>query len=197
MSKLKLATVWLDGCSGCHMSFLDMDERLLELAEVVDVVYSPIVDTKEFPDEVDIALVEGAVASVDDEKKIKKIRDHSKMLVAMGDCAITGNVPSMRNPIGPEAILDRAYIENASCAGADSLRRGAQAAQGGASHPRVREGGRLSARLPALGRHISRRAHRAGQRRPAGYSGAHPLWSLRIGVCSHEPDHHHRSGNAP
>ena len=114
MSKLKLATVWLDGCSGCHMSFLDMDERLLELAEIVDVVYSPIVDTKEFPAEVDIALVEGAVASVDDEKKIKKIRDHSKTLIAMGDCAITGNVPSMRNPIGPEAILDRAFIENAS-----------------------------------------------------------------------------------
>jgi NAD-reducing hydrogenase small subunit len=96
------------------MSFLDMDERLLELAEVVDVVFSPIVDTKEFPDEVDIALVEGAVASVDDEKKIKKIRDHSKMLIAMGDCAITGNVPAMRNPIGPEAILNRAYIENAT-----------------------------------------------------------------------------------
>ena len=114
MSKLKLATVWLDGCSGCHMSFLDMDERLLELAELVDVVYSPIVDTKKFPDEVDITLVEGAVGSVDDEKKIKKIRDHSKMLVAMGDCAITGNVPSMRNPIGPEAILDCAYIQNAS-----------------------------------------------------------------------------------
>ncbi|SPE23656.1 NAD-reducing hydrogenase HoxS subunit delta [Candidatus Sulfotelmatomonas gaucii] len=114
MSKLKLATVWLDGCSGCHMSFLDMDERLLELAEVVDVVYSPIVDTKVFPDEVDITLVEGAVASVDDEKKIKKIREHSKMLVAMGDCAVTGNVPAMRNPIGPEAILNRAYIENVS-----------------------------------------------------------------------------------
>ncbi len=114
MSKLKLATVWLDGCSGCHMSFLDMDERLLELAEIVDVVYSPIVDAKVFPDNVDIALVEGAVASEDDEKKIRKIRDHSKILVAMGDCAVTGNVPSMRNPIGPEAILDRAYIENAS-----------------------------------------------------------------------------------
>jgi len=114
MSKLKLATVWLDGCSGCHMSFLDMDERLLELAELVDVVYSPIVDAKEFPDEVDIALVEGAVSSVDDEKKIRKVRNHSKTLVAMGDCAITGNVPSMRNPIGPEAILDRAFIENAT-----------------------------------------------------------------------------------
>ncbi len=114
MSKLKLATVWLDGCSGCHMSFLDMDERLLELAEIVDVVYSPIVDAKEYPDEVDIALVEGAVSSEDDEKKIRKIRAHTKMLVAMGDCAITGNVPSMRNPIGPEAILNRAFIENVS-----------------------------------------------------------------------------------
>lgn len=114
MSKLKLATVWLDGCSGCHMSFLDMDERLLELAELVDVVYSPLVDTKEFPERVDIALVEGAVASVADEEKIRKIRAHTTTLVAMGDCAITGNVPSMRNPIGPEAILKRAYIENAS-----------------------------------------------------------------------------------
>jgi NAD-reducing hydrogenase small subunit len=114
MSKLKLATAWLDGCSGCHMSFLDMDERLIDLADLVDLVYSPIVDTKEFPEMVDIALVEGAVASVDDEAKIKKIRAHSRILVAMGDCAITGNVPSMRNPIGPDAILHRAYIENAS-----------------------------------------------------------------------------------
>jgi NAD-reducing hydrogenase small subunit len=114
MSKLKLATAWLDGCSGCHMSFLDMDERLLQLAELVDLVYSPLVDTKEFPDQVDITLVEGAVASVDDEVKIRKIRAHTKMLISMGDCAITANVPSMRNPIGPEPILDRAYIENAT-----------------------------------------------------------------------------------
>ena len=114
MSKLKFATVWLDGCSGCHMSFLDLDERLLELAELVDVVYSPLVDAKEFPAEVDIALVEGAVASVADEEKIRKVRAHTRTLVAMGDCAITSNVPGMRNPIGAEAILQRAYIENAS-----------------------------------------------------------------------------------
>jgi NAD-reducing hydrogenase small subunit len=114
MSKLKLATAWLDGCSGCHMSFLDMDERLIELAELVDVVYSPIVDTKEYPEAVDIALVEGAVASEDDEKKIRKIRAHTRTLVAMGDCAVTGNVPSMRNPFGPTPILHRAYIENAT-----------------------------------------------------------------------------------
>ncbi|MGD0734274.1 MAG: oxidoreductase [Terracidiphilus sp.] len=115
MSKLKVATVWLDGCSGCHMSILDMDERLIALTEFIDIVYSPIVDAKEFPDQVDIALVEGAVSSVDDEKKIKKVRAHSKLLIAMGDCAVAGNVPSMRNPIGAEAILDRAYIENADC----------------------------------------------------------------------------------
>jgi NAD-reducing hydrogenase small subunit len=114
MSKLKLATVWLDGCSGCHMSLLDMDERLLELAEFVDIVYSPLVDAKEFPESVDIALVEGAVASVADEEKIRKVRAHTKTLIAMGDCAITGNVPAMRNPIGPKAILERAYLENAS-----------------------------------------------------------------------------------
>ncbi|MFP5204938.1 MAG: NADP oxidoreductase [Acidobacteriota bacterium] len=112
MSKLKLATVWLDGCSGCHMSFLDMDERLLDLAELVDVVYSPLVDTKEFPDDVDITLVEGAVASVADEEKIGKVRARTRTLVAMGDCAITTNVPGMRNPIGPEPILNRAYLEN-------------------------------------------------------------------------------------
>ena len=114
MSKLKVATVWLDGCSGCHMSFLDMDERLLKLSELFDLVYSPIVDAKVFPEMVDLALVEGAVASVDDEVKIKKVRAHSKLLVTMGDCAVAGNVPSMRNPIGPEAILNRAYIENAT-----------------------------------------------------------------------------------
>ncbi len=113
-TKLKLATVWLDGCSGCHMSFLDLDERILEIAEYVDLVYSPIVDAKIYPGEVDLALVEGAVASVDDELKIKKVRAHTKFLIAMGDCAVTANVPSMRNPIGPQAILKRAYLENAS-----------------------------------------------------------------------------------
>ncbi len=123
-----------------------------------------IVDTKEFPDEVDIALVEGAVASVDDEKKIKKIRAHSKLLVAMGDCAVAGNVPSMRNPIGPEAILDRAYIENASAQQQIPCVVVPKLLQDGAPHSRVCEGRCLSARLPALGRYISHRADRAGHR---------------------------------
>src|ERR1700753_44947 len=105
MSKLKLATVWLDGCSGCHMSFLDLDERLLEIGGLVDLVFSPLVDFKEYPEDVDLALVEGAVGSVEDQHKIKKIRSRTKFLVAMGDCAVTGNVSAMRNPFGPLPVL--------------------------------------------------------------------------------------------
>jgi NAD-reducing hydrogenase small subunit len=114
MNKIKLATVWLDGCSGCHMSFLDMDERLLELSSQFDLVYSPLVDFKVYPERVDVALVEGAISSVEDEHKIRHIRKHTALLIAMGDCAVTGNVPAMRNPFGPLPILDRAYHQNAS-----------------------------------------------------------------------------------
>jgi len=114
MSKIKLATVWLDGCSGCHMSFLDMDERLLELGSQFDLVFSPLVDFKVYPDSVDVALVEGAISSVEDEHKIHHIRKHTKFLLAMGDCAVTGNVPALRNPFGPLPILQRAYHENTS-----------------------------------------------------------------------------------
>ena len=57
-TKARVATIWLDGCSGCHMSFLDMDERLLALAEQIELVYSPLVDQKEFPPQVDVAIVE-------------------------------------------------------------------------------------------------------------------------------------------
>jgi len=112
VTKRKLATVWLDGCSGCHMSLLDMDERLLELSEEFDLVYSPLVDYKIFPEGVDVALVEGAVSSDDDENRIRMIRKRTKMLVALGDCAVTGNVPSLRNTIPVDAILKRVYEEN-------------------------------------------------------------------------------------
>jgi NAD-reducing hydrogenase small subunit len=111
MSKVTFATVWLDGCSGCHMSFLDMDERLVELADKVDVVFSPLVDNKEFPEQVDVTLVEGAVATDEDVKKIKMVRSRTKVLVSLGDCAVTGNVPSMRNTFKLEAITRRAYSE--------------------------------------------------------------------------------------
>ncbi|NJN67919.1 MAG: NADP oxidoreductase [Chloroflexaceae bacterium] len=114
MNKVRLATVWLDGCSGCHMSFLDMDERLLELADRIELVYSPLVDIKTFPQGVDITLVEGAVSTRDDWEKIKHIRERTTTLVSLGDCAVTGNVPSMRNLFSVADVMERAYTENVS-----------------------------------------------------------------------------------
>jgi NAD-reducing hydrogenase small subunit len=114
MTLLKLATVWLGGCSGCHMSFLDLDEWLIELAAQVDLVFSPFVDIKEYPHNVDVVLVEGAIANADHLDMIKTVRERSKILVSFGDCAVTGNVTSLRNPLGSaEPVLQRCYIEAA------------------------------------------------------------------------------------
>jgi NAD-reducing hydrogenase small subunit len=112
--KPTLATVWLDGCSGCHMSFLDMDERLLALAEQAELVYSPLVDRKDFPEHVDITLVEGSISSEEDLAKIIKVRAHTGTLVSLGDCAVTSNIPGMRNAFGAQAVLDRAYVDTVS-----------------------------------------------------------------------------------
>ncbi len=112
MSKPTVATVWLDGCSGCHMSMIDMDERILDIFSRADLVYSPLVDYKEYPEHVDVCLVEGAVSSEDDLHKAKLVRAHTTTIIAFGDCAVTSNVPGMRNPIGVEPLMDRAYREN-------------------------------------------------------------------------------------
>jgi NAD-reducing hydrogenase small subunit len=114
MNKARVATLWLDGCSGCHMSLLDLDERLVDIADHIELVYSPIVDAKEFPDNVDLTLVEGAIASDHDAEKIRMVRARTKLLVSLGDCAVTGNVPAMRNPFHLECVLKRAYVENAT-----------------------------------------------------------------------------------
>lgn len=112
MTRLRVATVWLGGCSGCHMSFLDLDEWLFELAKVADIVYSPVADVKEFPENVDVTLVEGAVANEDNLELLKRVRERSKLVVSFGDCAITGNVTALRNLLGePEPMLQRVYLE--------------------------------------------------------------------------------------
>ena len=112
MERLKLATLWFGGCAGCHMSFLDIDEFIIDLAEKVEVVYSPVVDAKEFPEGVDVVLVEGAVCNEEHIEMAHKIRQRSKLVVSFGDCAVTSNVCGMRNPLGgPEIVLQRAYVE--------------------------------------------------------------------------------------
>jgi NAD-reducing hydrogenase small subunit len=115
MGRVRLATIWLQGCSGCHMSFLDLDEFLVDLAEKVDLVFGPFVDAKEFPEDVDVVFVEGAVSTDEQLEAIHTVRRRSKVLVSFGDCAVTGNVTALRNPLGPpDPILQRSYLETAA-----------------------------------------------------------------------------------
>ncbi len=116
MDRLRVATVWFGGCSGCHMSFLDLDEFLIELAGRIELVYSPVVDVKEYPEGVDVCLIEGAICNEDNLELLHQIRARTKVLVSFGDCAVTANVPAIRNQLGlgnAESVLQRAYIENA------------------------------------------------------------------------------------
>jgi NAD-reducing hydrogenase small subunit len=110
-AKKRLATVWLTGCSGCHMSFLDLDEWLFELADLADIVYSPVAsDCKTYPNAVDICLVEGGVGTSDNLRLIRQVRQRTRVLISFGDCAITANVPGMRNNLaGIDAVLGAAY----------------------------------------------------------------------------------------
>ena len=98
------------------MSFLDLDEFLVDLVGLVDIVYSPVVDMKEYPENVDVCLIEGAICNEDNLELLHKIRQRTKVLVSFGDCAVTGNVPAMRNQFGlgnEVSVLQCAYIDNA------------------------------------------------------------------------------------
>lgn len=112
MAKVKIATDWMCGCSGCHMSMLDMDERLLKILELADLRSSPFNDLKE-PDAggVDVGVLEGGINNTANEAVARKFRERSKILVALGDCAVFGGVPAMRNLCGTQAALERAYGE--------------------------------------------------------------------------------------
>lgn len=114
VEKTRVATIWLSGCSGCHMSFLDQDELLLELAKKIQLVYSPIADIKTFPENVDVTLIEGAVANEEQRSLLKEARARTKILISLGDCAVTGNVTALRNAWSDsdQAVLEKAYVEN-------------------------------------------------------------------------------------
>ena len=97
------------------MSFLNQDEGLIDLAAKVQLVYSPLADIKAFPKDVDIALVEGAVGNEEQLHLVKEVRTRTKVLVALGDCAVTGNVTALRNALSDSAksVIQRAYLETA------------------------------------------------------------------------------------
>ena len=116
MDRPRIATVWLGGCSGCHMSLLDLDEFLLDLARQAQLVFSPLMDIKQYPDQVDICLVEGAVCNEDHLEMAHTLRRRTRTVIAFGDCAVTGNVTAIRNQLGSanrEEVLQCAYHDAA------------------------------------------------------------------------------------
>ena len=115
MAKPKVSSDWICGCAGCHMSLLDMDERILQVADLVNLRSTPITDLKE-PDEtgVDVGILEGGINNTANEEVAHKFRKRCKILVALGDCAVFGGVPAMRNFFTIEEALRRAYIETES-----------------------------------------------------------------------------------
>jgi NAD-reducing hydrogenase small subunit len=110
MAKPRLATCSLAGCFGCHMSFLDIDDRIIELFELVDLDKSPLDDKKAFDGPVDIGLVEGGCANEHNVRVLRQFRAHCRILVSVGACAINGGVPAMRNLVGLRECLEEAYL---------------------------------------------------------------------------------------
>jgi len=110
MSKLKLATTSLCGCFGCHMSFLDIDERILELVTLVEFDRSPITDIKTVG-KCDIGIVEGGVANAENIEVLQEFRKQCSILVALGACAVNGGIPAMRNQFELKECLEEAYID--------------------------------------------------------------------------------------
>jgi NAD-reducing hydrogenase small subunit len=110
MSKAKVATTSLAGCFGCHMSILDIDDRILELVELIEFDKSPINDIKEFTGRCLVGIVEGGCCNEENVHVLKKFREHCDILISLGDCAINGGIPAMRNNIPLQECLDEAYI---------------------------------------------------------------------------------------
>jgi NAD-reducing hydrogenase small subunit len=96
------------------MSFLDLDERLIELAQMADVVFTPVADIKQFPENVDVTLVEGAIANEDHVEMLQTVRARSRVVASLGDCAITGNVTALRNVWPVDVVLSNSYVERAA-----------------------------------------------------------------------------------
>ena len=108
--KLKLATVSLCGCFGCHMSLLDIDERLLELIKLVEFDRSPFTDIKHVT-QCDIGIIEGGVANAENVEVLRAFRRQCKILIAFGACAVNGGIPAMRNQFSLTECLQESYID--------------------------------------------------------------------------------------
>lgn len=115
MSKPVIATASLAGCFGCHMSLLDIDERILKLFDLVEFNKSPINDIKTFTKPVDIGLIEGGCCNSENVEVLRSFRKNCKVLVSLGECAIMGGLPALRNSIPLKECLDEAYLNALTC----------------------------------------------------------------------------------
>src|SRR5579871_4929440 len=113
LPKVRLATTSLAGCFGCHMSFLDIDERILDLIEIAEFDRSPLTDIKHCGP-CDIALIEGGVCNAENVHVLRELRAQAKILIAVGACAINGGVPAMRNSLEIGALLAQVYSDEAT-----------------------------------------------------------------------------------
>jgi len=118
MVKVRIATDWLAACAGCHMSLLDIDERIVKLLEAVEFTSSPVTDLKHPPkDGVTVGILTGAICNTHNIEVAKMMRERCQILIAVGDCATFGGIVAMRNMVGTEAALKRAYLETESTVG--------------------------------------------------------------------------------
>ena len=117
MAKVTIATDWLAACAGCHMSLLDIDERIVPLLELVEFTSSPVTDLKRPPASgVMVGILTGAISNTHNIEVARRMRSRCKILVAVGDCATFGGIVACRNLVGTEAALKRAYLETESTA---------------------------------------------------------------------------------
>ena len=115
MDKIKVATQWLEACAGCHMSFLDIDERVVEFFKYIELTSSPITDLKHHPESgVDVGILTGGIGNEEEIHEAQLMRSRCKTLIAMGDCAVMGGICTMRNFFDKEEVLRRGYIETES-----------------------------------------------------------------------------------
>jgi len=107
--KPRVATTSLCGCFGCHMSLLDIDERILQLVQLVRFDRTPLTDIKIIGD-CDLGLIEGGVANAENVEVLREFRRHCKVLVAVGACAVNGGIPAMRNQFTLKECLEESYV---------------------------------------------------------------------------------------
>ncbi len=117
MEKKIVATTSLAGCFGCHMSLLDIDEKILDLIELVEFDKSPINDIKKFTRIADIGLIEGGCCNHENVHILKEFRANCKILVSVGECAIMGGLPALRNTIPLKECFEEAFLNGPSVAG--------------------------------------------------------------------------------